>query len=36
MKNQGKTDEQIRDSGVAVGISIIGIVWIIGYLITFN
>lgn len=36
MKNQGKTDEQIRDSGVAIGISILGIVWIIGYLIIFS
>lgn len=36
MKNQGKTDEQIRDSEIAAGIAIVGIVWVIGYLIIFN
>lgn len=36
MKNQGKTDKQIRDSEIAAGIAIVGIVWIIGYLIIFS
>lgn len=36
MKNQGKTDKQVRDSEVAAGIAIVGIVWIIGYLIIFG
>ena len=36
MDNQGKTDKQIRDSEVAAGIAIVGIVWIIGYLIIFS
>jgi len=36
MDNQGKTDKQIRDSEVAAGIAIVGIVWIIGYLIIFG
>jgi len=36
MDNQGKTDKQIRDSEAAAGIAIVGIVWIIGYLIIFS
>ena len=36
MKNQGKTDEQINESEIAAGIAIVGIVWIIGYLIIFS
>ena len=36
MDNQGKSDKQIRDSEVAAGIAIIGIAWIIGYLIIFS
>ena len=36
MKNQGKTDKQIRDSEVAAGLAIGLIVWIIGYLIIFS
>jgi len=36
MKNQGKTDKQVRDSEVAAGIAIVGIAWIIGYLIIFG
>ncbi len=36
MDNQGKTDKQIRDSEVAAGIAIVGIAWIIGYLIIFS
>ena len=36
MDNQGKTDKQIRGSEVAAGVAIVGIVWIIGYLIIFS
>jgi hypothetical protein len=36
MKNQGKTDKQVRDSEVAAGIAIAIIFWIIGYLVIFN
>lgn len=34
--NQGKSNKQIRDSEVAAGIAIVGIAWIIGYLIIFS
>ena len=36
MENQGKTDKQVRDSEVAAGIVIVGIVWILAYLIIFS
>ena len=36
MENQGKSNKQVRDSEVAAGVVIIGIAWIIGYLIIFS
>ncbi len=36
MDNQGKSDKQIKDSEIATGVAIAGILWIIGYLIIFG
>jgi hypothetical protein len=36
MKNQGKTDKQIKNSEAIAVLSIIVILWIVGYLIIFN
>ena len=36
MKNQGKTDKQVRDSEVAAGIALALLCWVVGYLIIFG
>ena len=36
MDNQGKSNKQIKDSGIIAGIAIAILFWIIGYLILFG